>query len=252
MMTARKVSLALVLLFLLVAGGVLGWGYWRLWRALPQYEGELRLAGLAAPVRVLRDARGVPHIYADSLGDLLFAQGYLTAEERLWQMDALRRRARGELAEILGRRLLELDRENRLLGLGDVAERAAELLDSESRAHLEAYARGVNTYIETHRNRLPIEFVFLRYAPQPWTPADSLAVGLNLTKLLATTWPSELLRAKVVETLGPELAADLYVSRSPLDRPVAESGAVPRRRQRRRTYLAGPARGGAGCQHILE
>ncbi|MFQ5926105.1 MAG: penicillin acylase family protein, partial [Terriglobia bacterium] len=242
MAVARKFFLALLLLFLLVALGVLGWVYWRLWRALPQYEGEQRLAGLTAPVRVLRDARGVPHVYADSLNDLLFAQGYLTAEERLWQMDTLRRMARGQLAALLGRRFLELDKENRLLGLGDVADRAAELLDSESRAHLEAYARGVNTYMETHRDRLPIEFALLRYEPRPWTPADSLAVGLNLAKLLSTTWPSELLRGKVVERLGVELARDLYVWRSPLDRPVAEAGAAPRRRERRRVYVA-------GCKH---
>jgi len=234
----------LLVVFLLVAG-VVGWAFWRMWRALPQYEGERRLAGLQAPVTVLRDARGVPHLYADSLEDLLFAQGYLVAEERLWQMEGLRRLARGELAEVLGRRALQLDKDHRTLGLADVAERAAELLDSETRAHLEAYARGVNAYIESHRNRLPLEFALIRRSPPPWQPADTLVLGLLMYRLLSTSWPSDLRRAKVTEKLGLDLAGDLYVSHSLHDRPVAEPGPEPRRRERRRIYLA-------GCKHSLK
>ncbi len=247
-----KACLAALLVVLLIVAGVAGWGWWRMRRALPQYEGERRLAGLKAPVRVLRDARGVPHVYAESLEDLLFAQGYLVAEERLWQMEGLRRLARGELAEVLGRRALQLDKDHRTLGLADVAERAAELLDSETRAHLEAYARGVNAYIEGHRNRLPLEFALIRRSPAPWQPADTLVLGLLMYRLLSTSWPSDLRRAKVTEKLGLDLAGDLYVSRSLHDRPVAEPGPEPRRRERRRIYLAGPARGGAGCKHGLK
>ncbi|MBI4462483.1 MAG: penicillin acylase family protein [Acidobacteria bacterium] len=242
MQTARKAFLLVLVLILVAALGAVGWFYWRLWRALPTYEGEVRLAGVAARVTVLRDARGVPHVSAETLEDLLFAQGYLTAEERFWQMELLRRTARGEASEILGRAFLESDKSNRILGLGDVAERAAESLDSESRTHLEAYARGVNAYLETHRTRLPLEFLLLRYEPRPWTPADSLAVALNLYKLLSTSWPGELLRAKVTEKVGPALARDLYVSRSAWDHPLAEPGERPRRRERRRVYLA-------GCRH---
>lgn len=149
MAAARKVFLALILLLVLAALGATGWFYWRMQRAAPQYAGELRLAGFKAPVTVLRDARGVPHVYAESLDDLLFAQGYLTAEERFWQMDGLRRTARGELAEVLGRRFLEMDKDNRTLGLGDAADRAFEQLDSEGRTQLETYAAGVNAYLET-------------------------------------------------------------------------------------------------------
>lgn len=236
-------GVALALLVLIVS--VAGWVWWLLGRSSPQYEGEQRLAGLEAPVTVLRDARGVPHVYAESLDDLLFAQGFLTAEERLWQMDMLRRMARGELAEILGRSFLGSDKENRTLGLSGVADRIAELLDSESRGHLETYARGVNAYIESHRGRLPIEFDVLGYEPRPWTPADSLAIGLDVYKLLTTTWPGELRRARVAAKLSPELLRDLYVVRAPQDRPVAEPSRRPQPRERRRVYLA-------GCPHRVD
>lgn len=252
---ARKIFLSVVLVVVLVLLGTTSWLYWRAYRALPQYAGELRLLGLAQPVTVLRDARAVPHLYAESLEDLLFAQGYVTAQERLWQMDVLRRTARGELAEIFGRRMLEMDKENRTLGLGEVAERAVERLDTQTRALLEAYARGVNAFIETHRSRLPIEFLLLGYIPRSWTPSDSLAVGLNMFKLLSTTWPWELLRAKVLEKLPRELADDLYVSRSLLDRPVAEPlpRRVPSPRQQPRVYVAqrGPNSHLTKCRHTL-
>lgn len=250
---ASKVFLIALLVVVLILLGTAGWLYWRAHRALPQYAGELGIPGLEHPVTVLRDSRAVPHLYAESLEDLLFAQGYVTAQERLWQMDVLRRTACGELAEIFGRRMLEMDKENRILGLGEAANRAAELLDTQTRTLLEAYARGVNAFIETHRSRLPIEFLLLGYTPRLWTPSDTLAVGLDMFKLLSTTWPWELLRAKVLEKLPPELADDLYVSRSPLDRPVGEP--LPRRvpRQRGRVYLAqrSPTRHLPKCRHPL-
>jgi hypothetical protein len=123
-------------------------------------------------VRVLRDERAVPHIYAENLEDLAFTQGYVHAQERLWQMDLTRRAARGQLSEIVGQATLEMDKENRILGLGVAADRAAERLDDETRRYLEAYARGVNAYIEQHPGSpltagLPVEFAMLRYRPSP-------------------------------------------------------------------------------------
>ena len=126
---------AILLLAVLLPGGAF---YWRLRHALPQYDGEVKLTGLHQPVRILRDERAVPHIYAQSLDDLLFAQGFVHAQERLWQMDFLRRAARGQLAEILGAAALELDKQNRLLALGSVADRTFEALDEQDRAQLEA------------------------------------------------------------------------------------------------------------------
>jgi penicillin amidase len=248
MTRTRKLLLVFLLVVVLVVALPAGWFYWRCWRALPAYDGDLALAGLEQPVRILRDARAVPHIYAASLDDLFFAQGYVHAQERLWQMDLLRRQARGRLAEIFGRAALPLDTENRQLGLGSVADRGVENLDPETRAQLDAYARGVNAYIESRSgpllfSGLPIEFVLLRYRPEPWQPGDSLGVALNMYKLLTTSWQREMNRARISERVGPERAADLYVTRSVDDRPIAEPVTGPRRRPRERVFVA------LNCRH---
>ncbi len=240
-------ALTVILVVLLPAAAF----YWRARQALPQYDGEARLAGLSQPVRVLRDERAVPHLYAENLEDLAFAQGYVHAQERLWQMDLTRRAARGQLSEVVGPATLEMDKENRILGLGVAADRAADLLDDETRRYLEAYARGVNAYIEQHPGSpltagLPVEFAMLRYRPQPWKPADTLAIGLNMYKLLTNLWRRELARAKVSSQVGLELGADLYVARSDADHPIAEPVAAPKRQRPPRVIVAG------NCPHSLE
>lgn len=212
-----------VILVAIGAGG--GWAYWRVHACLAPLDGTLRVPGLAAPVEVLRDARGVPHLRAQSLEDLLFAQGYVTAEDRLWQMDLSRRAAQGELSEVFGERTLPLDIDNRTLGLRRVMERAAEELDPESRKLLGAYRRGINVFVDTHRHRLPIEFLLLRYRPQPWREIDCFAVAMNLVKALNTSWRDDLMRERIRKRVAPELYADLFPDHSPLDEPVAEPDA---------------------------
>src|SRR6516162_5091747 len=199
-----------------------GWGYWRVRWCLPQVEGSVRLAGLRAPVDVLRDAHGVPHLRAESLEDLLCAQGYVTAQDRLFQMDLSRRLAEGELAEIVGEGALKLDIEARTLGIPKVLERAAAEADEQSRKLMNAYVRGVNTYISTHTTSLPVEFAILHYQPRPWRVVDSIAVGLNMFKSLSTTWQEDLVRERILAKVGSDLYADLFPDHSPLDRPVAE------------------------------
>src|SRR5436853_3534988 len=124
--------------------------------ALPQLDGSIRISGLSAPVSVIRDEHGVPTIQAASLEDLFIAQGYVTAQDRLWQMDVMRRFASGELAEILGEDLLKVDREQRILGLRAAAQKALSLASARDRLFFEAYAKGVNAYIAAHNDRLPI------------------------------------------------------------------------------------------------
>jgi penicillin amidase len=204
---------AIVLVF--VAASSVVW--WYVYRPLPQLDGTLPLPGLQQPVTVDRDAWGVPHIRANSLNDLLEAQGYVMAQDRLWQLDLLRRAARGELSEIFGQPALERDRSLRTLGFARAAERDAALLDPESRAALEAYARGVNHYIETHQNRLPIEFSLLQYKPRPWTPADTLLVTAYMYQTLTNSWRAELNREAVTGRVGPERARDLYSQQSEMD-----------------------------------
>jgi penicillin amidase len=167
--------------------------YWYAYRPLPQTSGAIE-AFVSRPVTITRDALGTPHIAAESLEDALFAQGYATAQDRLWQMDSLRRLAAGELAEIVGAAALEADRESRGLRLRHLAEDAARTMPVSDRAAMAAYARGVNAFIETHRNNLPLEFTLLGYQPRPWSVADCALIGLHMFRTLTTTWKDEILK----------------------------------------------------------
>jgi penicillin amidase len=219
-------SLVVVGVLLLVVLGGVGWLRWRARVCLPVLDGVIPVPGLAAPVQILRDARGVPHIRAQSIADALFAQGYTTAQDRLWQMDLSRRRAEGELSEIFGDRTLNLDVESRTLGLPKLAEGALADLSPEDRDLLSAYTRGVNAFIESHRDRLPLEFALLRYQPKPWRDFDSVAVALNLATALSQSWGSDLMREHVTAKLGKGLAADVFPDHSPLDVPVAAESSI--------------------------
>lgn len=216
----RRPIAAAFLLLLLAVLGVAAWFYCAVQRALPQLDGSLALPGLRDRVTVVRDTHGVPHISASSLDDLLFAQGCVTAQDRLWQMDATRRFASGELSEILGQDFLRLDRQQRILQLRFVAERLDRGLSPADRAELEAYASGVNAYIDTHGDALPLEFRVLRYKPRPWTVKDSLLVTLSMSEALNHGgYRAELSREAILAKLGPELTADLYPSTSWRDHP---------------------------------
>jgi penicillin amidase len=213
--------LALLLIAILVAAlGGLAWLYSMARSALPQLDGSVKIAGLSKKVTVSRDGHGVPTIDAASLEDLFFAQGYVTAQDRLWQMDVMRRFAAGEISEILGADFIKHDREQRILGLRVAAQKALDVSSPQTRGHFEAYARGVNAYIESHRDRLPIEFRILRYSPRLWGPEDSTLIAAQMVKdLNHYPYGDALDREKILAKLGPELTADLYVNSSWHDRP---------------------------------
>jgi penicillin G amidase len=215
----KFVYFLLIALLLILAGGSL-WAYWTARSAVPQMDGSIGIQGLSARVRVVRDAHGVPTIEAATLEDLFFAQGYVTAQDRLWQMDVMRRAAAGELSEIFGDDLLKRDREQRILGLRAAAESAVKTMTPRDRAYFEAYAHGVNAFAESHRNRLSLEFRLLKYSPRPWTVTDSLLIGANMVQELNHySYARALTREKILAKLGPELTADLYVNGSWRDRP---------------------------------
>jgi penicillin amidase len=200
-----------------------GWFYYTSRSALPQVDGTIRMAGLSAPLKVVRDAQGVPHISAANLLDLCFAQGYITAQDRLWQMDMTRRFAAGELSEVLGPQMLTHDREQRILQIRATADRIAAAADPVNRSYMDAYTRGVNAFIEAHRGKLPIEFRVMRYEPKPWQPRDGLMIGVYMSELLSLDGGRiELGREKILAKLSPELAADLYPTSSWHDRPPSE------------------------------
>ncbi len=155
--------------------------------------------------------------------DLLFAQGYVTAQDRLWQMDVLRRHAAGELAEILGPSLVKHDEMQRYLQLRAAADRGAASLPADQRRELDAYARGVNAFIGSHRDTLPLEFHLLHYTPRPWTPRDSLLVSLVMWQDLSTTFTQKLDREAFAQHLPQSLLADLYPVGSWRDHPPGQA-----------------------------
>jgi penicillin G amidase len=202
---------AVIVLFL----GVMIW--WFVYRPLPQLDGAASLPGLHNEVSVERDNWGVPHVRAGSAEDLAEAQGYVTAQDRLWQMDLLRRVARGQLSEVLGRETLDIDKDFRILNFGRAADRDFAMTKPEVRRLLEAYARGVNEFIQQRGNRLPIEFTLLNYKPQPWQPTDSLVIACYMYRTLTDTREEEIGRAIITAKLGQELAKDLYNPAASMD-----------------------------------
>ena len=191
--------------------------WWFVYRPLPKLDGSVVVAGLHSTVTVDRDKWGVPHIRAASVEDLAEAQGYVMAQDRLWQMDLLRRAARGQLSEVLGPATLKIDKDFRLLNFSRAADRDMGMMQPDVRKVLEAYARGVNLYVQQHFNRLPIEFTLLNYKPSPWQPSDSLVIACYMYRTLTDTREEELGREVVTAKVGPELAKDLYSPDAAMD-----------------------------------
>jgi penicillin amidase len=222
---AVRIVIGLLALALIAFLGFDIWFYRAVRAALPVADGTIRLGGLSQPVIVTRDAMGIPTITASNLNDLFFAQGYVTAQERLWQMDMMRRYSSGDLAMVLGPDFVPVDREQRILGLRQVAEKVIAGMDAAQREQLQAYANGVNAYIAEHSKTLPLEFRFLTYAPHVWTIDDSLLVGLSITEFLNHGYYREiLLKEKALAKLGPELTAELFVNSSWRDHPPGAEG----------------------------
>jgi penicillin amidase len=170
--------------------------------AVPDFTGTVTLAGLDGPVEIFRDALGVPHVRASSLHDAFFAQGYVHAQDRLWQMDYDRRRAAGRWAEWAGPAWVDQDILMRRVGLAESAEADYAAFDPETRAVFDAYAAGVNTFIAT-TPVLPVEYGLVGATPEPWRPWDGCAV-YKVRHILMGTFGTKLWRARLLQLLGPE------------------------------------------------
>ena len=192
---------AIILLAALAAAG----GYHYLLRSLPQIDGTTTVAGLAAPIEIVRDADAIPHIFAANKLDGLFGLGYAHAQDRLWQMEFQRRIGHGRLSEVLGPATLPQDRFLRTVGFGRAARAAWASMPEWAKPQVNAYVAGVNAFIATHHGaKLPPEFTLLRYEPEPWTPEDVVVWVKMMAWDLSGNYSFELLRHDLIRTVGEE------------------------------------------------
>lgn len=208
------VTLALVVVLVVVlAGVVIGQGR----RPLPQTDGTLEVRGLTGEVEVLRDDRGVPHIYADTMGDLMRAQGYVQAQDRFFEMDTRRHITAGRLAELVGEPGVETDRVIRTMGWRRVAEQELPMLKPETRRAIAAYTDGVNAWIEDKGSPSSMAFEYTvlslslpEYRVEPWTSVDSLAWLKAMAWDLRGNYTGELTRAALQGRVSDSMLAELY------------------------------------------
>jgi len=197
------------LIAILVLAGTLVACFFYLRLSLPQTKGELAIAGLDAPVEILRDPHGMPHIFARSERDAQFALGFVHAQDRLWQLEMNRRIASGRLAEILGPAALDTDRFLRTIGIRRVADANLRHVDAETKTLFGAYAAGINAFLHT-KPVLPLEFWMLGVQPEPWSEVDSAAWGKMLAWDLGGNWRAELLRLQLAPRLATSMMQELF------------------------------------------
>lgn len=227
----RVIVLVLTTLFLLVLIGIGAGGGWLLYeaakRAEPTYGGEIVASALQAPVEVRFGPHAIPTIKAVTRHDMLFAQGFVVASERVWQMDIMRRLARGRLAEVFGEDALVADRFYRTVGLADAAAASLNALDAPYRDVLDAYAAGVNAYIEHAGEDLPLEYLIAGFEPAPWEPIDSLAIGEFMAWTLAGNIKEELAFLTLSARVGNRRAIELFPTEEGVPAP-SDTADLPR------------------------
>ena len=203
----RVVNVSIAILIVLIATSI----YWYAVRPLPQTSGEMS-APIGAPASIKRDSRGIPHIEAASWQDAIFLQGYTTAQDRLWQMDTLRRFGSGELAEVFGAGALSADGRSRKMRIRALAEANVARLTPEDRAVMVEYARGVNYFISTHRGDYSLEFALPGHAydPRPWTLTDSMLIGLVMYRDLTDSSKFEYDKGTLLSQADPVKVRALF------------------------------------------
>ena len=200
-----RIFFTIVLLLLVIAGGGVIFVLALLRSSLPKLDGEQRVPGLESPVKITSDRYGIPTIVAHSRLDAMLALGYVTARDRLWQIDILRRRAAGRLSEILGKRALGVDRRQRTIGFARAAKAIVANLPEDQKEILHSYASGINAYIKAAKV-LPFEFLLLRYQPEPWAVEDSILIILNIfQELTGDSEEDERMLSIMAASLPPEV-----------------------------------------------
>lgn len=203
-----------LIVILVVMAGAFGYGYRALHKRLPVTQGSLELPGLQDKVTVYRDQNGVPHIEAQNMHDLFLAQGFVTAQARMFQMDLSRRQASGTLSEIVGKATVSQDKFFRTLGLRRWARKSFSSYSPHARDVLQWYSDGVNAYIRRAEKTgtLPVGFRLLGYKPKPWTPVDSLTIGKYMAYDLGGHWEGQAFRYYLLEHFPKAKALALFPS----------------------------------------
>ena len=173
-------------------------------KSFPRIEGSITVSALHQPVDVVRDTYGVPHLRAADEHDLMLATGYVQAQDRLWQMDLMRRAGEGRLSEVLGESAIPYDKLFRTLNLTRTAQLIAANLHPDSKRLLDDYAEGVNVFIATHKGYFPIEFDMLNYEPEPWSPEHSILVSRLMAWELNLAWWTDLTYGEIAGRVSPE------------------------------------------------
>ncbi len=204
MKTARRILLGIVLLLIIVLIGAFIFINHIAKRGLPDYNESIQLTGMTDQVTVYRDSYAVPHIFAKNEDDLYRAVGYVMAQDRLWQMDLVRRATQGRLAEIFGEALVETDLLMRALRIPEKSRLVLSQADAKVVKMIEAFSDGVNQYIESHKNKLPPEFSILRYVPEKWEPEHAANLIGYMAWPLALAWSSDVLLYQLAQKLGAE------------------------------------------------
>ncbi|MDH3252501.1 MAG: penicillin acylase family protein, partial [Ignavibacteria bacterium] len=179
-------------------------------KSFPQVSGRITVTGLYSPVEVYRDEYGVPRVRAENEHDLIIAAGYVHAQDRLWQMDLVRRVGEGRLSELFGSTTVPFDRMFRTIGIRRIAEAIETRIDSLSHRRLEWYAEGVNAFIGMHTGRYPVEFDMLGYDPEPWEPVHTIMIGRLMAWELNLSWWTDLTLGALLEKVGRARAMEVF------------------------------------------
>jgi penicillin G amidase len=208
----RKTIIGLIFLFISVCIAITIFIYNLISKSLPETTGGIKCEKIIDNVKIYRNDFDIPVITARGDYDLMFAFGYTVAQDRLWQMDIQRRLGQGRLSEVFGDKTIELDALSRTIGFEKIAKKIEIHLSQESKAILQAYADGINEFINTHLDRLPLEFDLLKYEPEKWEIAHSLLIIRLFGWEMNFSWWSDLIMAELADKFGEKKIADIFPS----------------------------------------
>jgi penicillin G amidase len=205
-----KITIGILSTLFVVAIAILLFLHYLVTKSFPDYDSKLTIAGVQRAVEIYRDEFAIPHVFAENEHDLMFAVGYIHAQDRLWQMDITRRAGEGRLSEVLGKETVDYDRLFRTIDVRDVAKKIEDGLSPELRSALQAYTDGINAYIDSHKGKYPIEFDMIGYEPERWQVYQSILLSRLMAWELNLSWWVDLTLGQLVEKVGMQTASEIF------------------------------------------